>query len=1076
MAAFFREMMCFVRGVMIRSIGWIVAIALAAGCSSPPGSSPRDDMGGDGGVGALTIAPTTASLGFGQTQTFTANKPVTWNVVETGGGQIDGGGTYTAPSTPGTFHVHAATSDAPVQEATATVTVADRALALVAGSFGGNGTADGTGAAARFWIVRGMAYDGARYVYLTDATVVRRLDLQTNEVTTIAGAGLYDAGDADGVGAAARFSFPWGLALDGAGGLYVADENAHTIRKIDLATRTVTTVAGAAGAAGFMNAMGTAARFRNPTGLAFDAAGQRLFISDANNGCVRQYDVKTTMVTTVSSTLTQPDGLAWDGSGTLYVADAGPRQVFTIDVDAKATNVLAGAGRGFRDGPLATAHFDSIGPVALVGGAVYVGDTMGVRKIDLAGHTVTTLPVRGGTARTMSSLVGDAQGKLLVALESDSAIVRLDPTAGTTSAVAGPDAVGIGNLDGTGAAARFFDPTDLLAADGTIYVSDANNSEVRALDLGSASVTTLVGTAYRLGDADGNATVARTNYPLSIASDHAGSFYIVEPDANVVRKWDGTTLTTIAGRYGFPGVDDGIGAAARFEEPTASCVDGGALYVVEQLDATVRKITLATGAVETLAGLGEEPGRMDGVGTAARFSTPMGIACDGAGHVYVADQGNFAIRRIDVASGTVDTVAGALGASGYVDMPGTAARFDSPGEMAYANGFLYVVDNGYSSLHVRKIQVGAPWSVSTIATSTLPQQQFYGVAVDGGGNVYVSNRRFDQAIIYKVASDGTLAPFAGSAGSAMIVDGVGAAANFNDPTGMTFDGTALWVAEDHGWVARRIDVATATVTTPFGQGGNSPQVEGTGRNAFLDRPGGLALAAGALFVADETALARVTLPAAQLSIAAGAIGYGGGMDGVGTAARLNAAGMVSDGAGTIYFTGTNSVRRYDLMTGMVDTIAGVEGTPGSADGVKDAARFNSPKGIALDGAGNAYVTDYVNDTVRKVVIATGEVTTLAGAAGMFGGADGIGDAARFDEPMGIVYDGQGDLYVADSMNGAVRRIEIATRAVSTFVGVLGEKGLQPGALPAHLNTPRGLALLPDGGLVITDEQAVLVVH
>jgi DNA-binding beta-propeller fold protein YncE len=78
--------------------------------------------------------------------------------------------------------------------------------------------------------------------------------------------------------------------------------------------------------------------------------------------------------------------------------------------------------------------------------------------------------------------------------------------------------------------------------------------------------------------------------------------------------------------------------------------------------------------------------------------------------------------------------------------------------------------------------------------------------------------------------------------------------------------------------------------------------------------------------------------------------------------------------------------------------------------------------------------------------------------------------------MGIVCDGKGSLYVADSENGAIRRIEIATRAVTTYVGVLGEKGLQPGALPAHLNAPRGLALLPDGGLAVTDEQAVLVVH
>src|SRR5262249_8566226 len=156
-----------------------------------------------------------------------------------------------------------------------------------------------------------------------------------------------------------------------------------------------------------------------------------------------------------------------------------------------------------------------------------------------------------------------------------------------------------------------------------------------------------------------------------------------------------------------------------------------------------------------------------------------------------ADQGNFAIRRIDLTTKAVDTVAGTLGASGYVDMPGAAARFSSPGEIAYANGFLYVVDNGYLSLHLRKIQVCGTWSVSTIATRNIAQEPFYGVAVDGSGNVYVSNRQFDNAVIYKVDAGGTLTPFAGSTGSALVIDDIGTAANFNDPAGMTFDGTAL---------------------------------------------------------------------------------------------------------------------------------------------------------------------------------------------------------------------------------------------------------------------------------------------
>jgi sugar lactone lactonase YvrE len=231
-----------------------------------------------------------------------------------------------------------------------------------------------------------------------------------------------------------------------------------------------------------------------------------------------------------------------------------------------------------------------------------------------------------------------------------------------------------------------------------------------------------------------------------------------------------------------------------------------------------------------------------------------------------------------------------------------------------------------------------------------------------------------------------------------------------------------------------------------------------------------------LIAADSTSIDKVTLPAGSLTLSAGAWGFSGGDNGTGGAARVNPAGMVYDGVGTVYFNGTSTVRSYVVSSAAVDTLAGTEGTTGSMDGTKAVAQFNRPKGIAFDSAGNLYVSDTNNHTIRKVVIATGEVATFAGTAGAFGAVDDVGTAARFFAPMGIVYDGKGNLYVADSQNGAIRKIEIASRKVSTYAGVLGERALQPGALPAHLNLPQGLALLPDGGLAVTDEQAVLVIH
>jgi DNA-binding beta-propeller fold protein YncE len=109
-------------------------------------------------------------------------------------------------------------------------------------------------------------------------------------------------------------------------------------------------------------------------------------------------------------------------------------------------------------------------------------------------------------------------------------------------------------------------------------------------------------------------------------------------------------------------------------------------------------------------------------------------------------------------------------------------------------------------------------------------------------------------------------------------------------------------------------------------------------------------------------------------------------------------------------------------------------------------------------------------------VASGAVTTFAGVAGHSGSSDGVGSADSFDGPTALLFDGKGTLYVSDAGNGTIRRIEVATSSVSTWAGVPGQSGVALGPLPARLNAPRGLALLPNGQLAITDENAVLVVR
>jgi hypothetical protein len=147
---------------------------------------------------------------------------------------------------------------------------------------------------------------------------------------------------------------------------------------------------------------------------------------------------------------------------------------------------------------------------------------------------------------------------------------------------------------------------------------------------------------------------------------------------------------------------------------------------------------------------------------------------------------------------------------------------------------------------------------------------------------------------------------------------------------------------------------------------------------------------------------------------------------------------------------------------------------GAADGAGAVAQFNGNYGITVDNVGNVYVTEIINNTIRKITV-TGVVSTFAGHVGFSGSIDGIGDAARFTAPVGITADSMGNLYVADTGNALIRRISSGTAEVTTVVGTRGVFAVTPGGLPGALNQPQYIAVLPGPGttLAVTDENAVL---
>jgi tetratricopeptide (TPR) repeat protein/sugar lactone lactonase YvrE len=334
----------------------------------------------------------------------------------------------------------------------------------------------------------------------------------------------------------------------------------------------------------------------------------------------------------------------------------------------------------------------------------------------------------------------------------------------------------------------------------------------------------------------------------------------------------------------------------------------------------------------TLAGSPGIRGSADGTGSEARFYNPSSVAVDGSGNVYVADTANSTIRKI-TPDGVVTTFAGQVGHPGPGDGTGNGNS----------------VTNGDG----------------TGSTSQFFEPQ--GVATDAKGNIYVADTRNDT--IRKITPDGVVTTVAGVTGFNSYRDGPASAAGFFYPSTLAVDSTGtIYVCDAASMIIRRI--------TPDG----------------------------------------------VVSTLAGSQGDEGSTDGRGTEARFYYPhGLTVDAKGNIYVTDTvTKVIRKITPDGWVSTFAGHSHQPGgAADGQGSAAVFSTPCGVAADRQGNLYVADSGNSTIRMIT-PDGVVTTLGGGASRPGSVDGTGADARFNQPRGIAVDGSGNLYIADTFNQTIR--------------------------------------------------------
>lgn len=268
-----------------------------------------------------------------------------------------------------------------------------------------------------------------------------------------------------------------------------------------------------------------------------------------------------------------------------------------------------------------------------------------------------------------------------------------------------------------------------------------------------------------------------------------------------------------------------------------------------------------------------------------------------------------------------------------------------------------------------------------------------------------------------------------------------------------------------------VDLVTNAVTTLAGLANTTGTADGTGTVARFNSPYGIALSGTDFYVADTyNQTIRKLTTAGVVSTLAGSAGTSGSLDGTSAAANFYIPkGLVGDGGTNLYVVDSynHTIRKVVISTGVVSTIAGYGGTPGTTDGTGTAAKFYTPFGITYDGT-DLYVTDTANQTVRKVTT-SGVVTTWAGVAGTAGSTNDTGTAAKFNYPTGIVNDGT-NLYVADSENHVIRQIVIATKVVTTLAGTAGASGSTDGTgAAARFNRPIGLTIDSAGNMYVVDQ-------
>jgi len=538
---------------------------------------------------------------------------------------------------------------------------------------------------------------------------------------------------------------------------------------------------------------------------------------------------------------------------------------------------------------------------------------------------------------------------------------------------------------------------------GNVYIADRDNGRIRKVD-GAGIIATVAGDgSFSFDDEGGFAINGHLGHPADIAFSGNGDLYIADSDYHRIRKIDANgIITTVVGSCtsvscsgSFSG-DGGLANAAGLNHPAGLAFDGeGNLYIADTGNNRIRKVD-GSGIITTVVGNGLAGFAGDGsVATSAELSSPSAVAVDAAGNLYIndgvagnnyfPDSGNHRVRRVDV-SGIITTIAGS-GSAGFSGDGGAATN----AQLNYPSG----------------------------------------LAVDGGGNLFIADRGNNR--IRMVGTDAKIATVAGNGWHGVIGDGNTASlAMLDSPRGLAIDAAGnLYISDTLDDRIRKVD-ADGIITTVAGIG-NDPMVSGTGdgepaNGAHIISPEGIAVDAGGnLYIADGTvrkvdASGIITTVAGNSTMGPGYSGDGGPA----TIAQLSdPQGVAVDAAGNMYIsdTGNNSIRKVDT-NGIITTVVG--------NGTSYVGVLNHPLGITVDAGGNLYIADTYNNVVRRLSPAESLATVAGNGTASFSGDGGLATMASLDAPSAVAVDSTGNLYILDAYNQRVRML--TNGYISTIAG------------------------------------------